>query len=128
MNREGGPTALAAALTGRIPAYGYHLDRNRFGDLKIIVQTELKGITDYATLGHFAGKTAQDRVPILTGVPPSVSQDELKYLSVAIACAGSVSHYHIVGITPEAPAEEAACGLNKIGPPDTFLFGPKELK
>ncbi len=28
-NREGGPSALAAALTGRTPAYGYHLDENR---------------------------------------------------------------------------------------------------
>ncbi len=127
-NREGGPTALAAALTGRIPAYGYHLDGNRYGCLKIIVQTELKGITDYATLGHFAGKIVQDRVPIFTGIPPSVSQDELKYLSGAIACAGSVSHYHVVGVTPEAPTEEAARGPNRIGPSDTFLFGPKELK
>ena len=28
-NREGGPSALAAALTGRTPAYGYHLDEGR---------------------------------------------------------------------------------------------------
>ncbi len=28
-NREGGPSALAAALTGRTPAYGFHLDENR---------------------------------------------------------------------------------------------------
>jgi predicted aconitase len=28
-NREGGPSALAAALTGRTPCYGLHLDENR---------------------------------------------------------------------------------------------------
>ena len=33
-NREGGPAALAAAIAGRVPAYGYHLDENRFMDSK----------------------------------------------------------------------------------------------
>ena len=127
-NREGGPTALAAALVGKIPAYGYHLDENRYARLKIIVNTELKGDTDYATLGYFAGRIAQDRVPIFSGLPPTVSQDELKYMSGAIACAGSVSHYHIVGVTPEAPTEAAACGPMRISSSDTFVFGPKELK
>ncbi len=30
-NFEGGPAALSAALTGRTPRYGYHLDRHRRG-------------------------------------------------------------------------------------------------
>ncbi len=127
-NREGGPTALAAGLTGRIPAYGYHLKENRSGTLKIVLKTELKGLTDYATLGHFAGKLAQDRVPVFTGIPSSVSADELKYLSGAIACAGSVSHFHAVGVTPEALTETAASVAARIGPSDTFVFGAKELR
>ena len=28
-NFEGGPSALAAAMTGRVPRYGYHLDEHR---------------------------------------------------------------------------------------------------
>ena len=30
-NFEGGPSALAAGLTGRTPRYGYHLDAHRAG-------------------------------------------------------------------------------------------------
>jgi predicted aconitase len=37
-NREGGPSALAAALTGRTPAYGYHLDANRRPTLHVLVE------------------------------------------------------------------------------------------
>src|SRR4030042_4379912 len=34
-NREGGPSALAAAITGRTPAYGLHLARNRQAGLGV---------------------------------------------------------------------------------------------
>jgi predicted aconitase len=127
-NREGGPTILASGLTGRTPAYGYHLDENRCGKLKIRVNAPLKGGTDYATLGYFAGRIAQDRVPILTGLSPFMSQDEIKCLGAALGTAGSVSHYHVVGVTPEAPTEKVASGSKQIGSSDTFEFGPKDLK
>jgi len=127
-NREGGPTGLAAGITGRTPAYGYHLDEKRHGNLKMIVRTELKGDTDYATLGYFVGTIAQDRVPIFTGIPHSVSRDELKCLGAALATSGSVAHYHVVGVTPEAPTEEAASGYKKISSSDTFEFNSKDLE
>jgi hypothetical protein len=127
-NREGGPTALAAGLTGRAPAYGYHLDENRRGQIKIRVDARLKGDSDYATLGYFGGKVAQNRVPIFTGIPPSVSQDELKCLGAALATSGSVAHFHVVGVTPEAATEEMAAGFTKIDSSDTFEFNLKELR
>jgi predicted aconitase len=127
-NREGGPTGLASGITGRTPAYGYHLDENRHGTLKIIVSTELKGDTDYATLGYFVGAIAQDRAPIFTGMDRSVSQDALKCLGAALATSGSVALYHVVGVTPEAPTEEVACGYKKISSSDTFEFNSKDLK
>ncbi len=127
-NREGGPTGLAAGITGRVPEYGNHLDTNRYGALKIIVNASMKGDTDYSTLGYFAGKIAQDRVPIFIGIPPYVTIDELKYLGAGLATSGSVSLYHAVSVTPEAPTEEVACGGKRIGSSDTFEFGPRELK
>ncbi|MFC2001129.1 aconitase X [Chloroflexota bacterium] len=127
-NREGGPSGLASAIAGRTPAYGYHLDENRYGTLKIMVNAELRGDTDYATLGCFTGRIAQDRVPIFTGIPDCVSRDELKCLGTALANAGSVAHYHVVGITHEAPTEEAASGSKIINSSNTFNFGPRELK
>jgi predicted aconitase len=127
-NREGGPSAIAAAIAGRTPAYGYHLDENRCGQLKIVNTADLKGDSDYATLGYFVGKIAVDRVPVITGISPSVTQDNLKCLGTPFAVTGSVSHYHVVGVTPEAPTEEEATGSRKIGPSDTVEFGEKEFR
>jgi len=127
-NREGGPSALAAAITGRTPACGYHLDENRRGQIEVINHVDLKCATDYATLGYFIGKIAGDRVPIIMGIPSSISQDEIKCFGAPLAVTGSISHYHIVGVTPEAPTEEAASGGKKIGPSDIFEFGERELK
>jgi predicted aconitase len=126
-NREGGPSALAAALTGRVPEYGYHLDRDRYGDLKFVITTTLQGISDYGTLGYFAGRIAEERVPVFVGLPRSTSWDELKQLGAAVATSGSAALFHAVGITPEASSEEVACGGRKIGDSQTFEFGKTEL-
>ncbi len=127
-NREGGPSALAAALTGRVPEHGFHLGQNRYGDLRILVNARLKGLHDYGTLGYFIGKIAEDKIPVLIGISPSVSLDELKLLGAAAATSGSVAMYHAVGVTPEASTEEAAFGPRKIKDLPTFEFGAKELR
>ena len=127
-NKESGLSALMAGITGRTPAYGYHLDDNRFGKLKIMVSVPLKGETDYATLGFFVGKVAQDRIPIFTGIPPSVSNHELKCLGAALATSGNVVHYHVVGVTPEASTEELASGFKKICSSDCIEVTLKEIK
>jgi predicted aconitase len=127
-NREGGPSALAAALTGRVPEYGYHLDQNRRGDLRVLVTARLRGSSDYGTLGYFIGKVAEDRVPVLTGIPPSVSCDELKLLGAAAATSGSVALFHVVGVTPEAPTEDIAFGPRMKRNRQTIEFGARELR
>jgi len=127
-NREGGPTAIAASITGRTPAYGYHLDENRYGQIRIVNTTQLKDDFDYATLGYFVGKIAVDRVPVITGISPYISQDNLKCLGTPFAVTGSVSHYHVVGVTPEAHTEEEATGNRKIGSSETVEFGEKEFR
>ena len=50
-NREGGPSALAAALTGKTPNYGLHLPENRRPTLTVQVQAALNGTHDFGTLG-----------------------------------------------------------------------------
>ncbi|MFC1592774.1 aconitase X [Candidatus Omnitrophota bacterium] len=127
-NREGAPGSIAAALTGKVPAYGYHLDQNRYGELEISVNTELNHFHDYGTLGWFVGKVAGDRVPVLTGITPSVSWDELKLLGAAAATSGGVALYHVVGVTPEAPTKEAAFGNNMSKDWPRFEFREKQLR
>jgi len=97
-NREGGPSALAAALIGKTPNYGYHLDENRIPSLAISVEGELSG-TDYGALGCIAGRIAGARVPVfsLESVP---TDDERKALGAAMAASGAVALYYIEGLPP----------------------------
>jgi len=127
-NREGAPSSLAAALTGRVPAYGYHLDENRHGEMKIRITAKLQDLTDYGTLGYFVGNVAEDKIPVLVGMPANITSNELKIMGAAMATSGSIALYHAVGITPEAPTEEAAFGGRKATESLTIEFGDKELR
>jgi predicted aconitase len=124
-NREGGPTALASAITGLTPAYGFHLDENRKGQLLVNLNVPIKGFYDYGNLGYHVGKIAADRVPVFTGISPEVTWDELKILGAALASSGAVALYHIVGVSPETPTLEAA--FDGLKPSETYEIGQKEL-
>jgi len=110
-NREGGPSALAAAVTGRVPAYGYHLDENRKATCHIKVERRPNTDREWAILGYYVGSVASKDVPVLTGmedINPTI--ENLKAISAAVASSGAVALFHIVGITPEAPTLEAVLG------------------
>jgi predicted aconitase len=101
-NREGGPSALAAALTGRTPAYGLHLDRNRQAGLIVDVYCPLTFSADYSALGYLVGPTARNEVPYFRfHAGPRPGLDELKALGAAMAASGAVALYHVQGVTPE---------------------------
>ncbi len=110
-NREGGPSALAAAITGRTPAYGLHLDKNRQANLIVEVSCRLASAADYSALGHIVGQAAKDRVPYFrfnSGLQPGL--DELKALGAAMAASGAVALFHVEGVTPEARSGEVLAG------------------
>src|SRR5512145_2017770 len=50
-NREGGPSALAAALTGLTPEYGLHLDESRIPGVTVVIQAALHETSDFGALG-----------------------------------------------------------------------------
>ena len=50
-NFEGGPSALAAALTGRTPRYGYHLDEHRRATWYFRVAAEPADLSEWGALG-----------------------------------------------------------------------------
>jgi predicted aconitase len=107
-NREGGPTAIASAILGKTVRTGLHLDENRAGTLLVRVEKPLSGTTAYGSLGYYVGGIVKDGIPVFEGIPASVTPDELKMLSAALATAGSVAMFHIVGVTPEAPTRSQA--------------------
>jgi predicted aconitase len=101
-NREGGPSALAAAIIGKTPCYGLHLDKNREPQMVIDVHADTSNwtIADYGALGYHAGKLVGNRIPYFRGITPGA--DSLKAIGAAMAATGAVALYHVEGITPEA--------------------------
>ena len=101
-NREGGPTALAAALVGKTPFYGLHLVENRRPT--VVVEVEGAPATPdggwYGALGVLAGREVGTGRPFFRGIRPT--RDGLKSLGAAMAATGAVALFHVDRITPEA--------------------------
>jgi len=101
-NREGGPAALAAALVGKTPCYGLHLDKNRRPGVVIEIKSDETywDIARYGALGYHTGKLVGNKIPYFQGIAPD--HDQMKALGAAMAATGAVALYHIHDITPEA--------------------------
>jgi predicted aconitase len=103
-NFEGGPSALAAGITGRTPRYGYHLDRHRTATLRIRADWTPRSLNDWGALGGVIGRLAGNywTVPVVEGLEAAPTSDQLKHFGAAMASFGSSALFHLVGITPEA--------------------------
>lgn len=88
-NREGGPSALAAAVIGKTAEYGLHLDENRLPRIRIDVKEIPDGMIPL--VGYLVGKLAGKRVPLVDGL--RLSRDEHKSFGAAMAATGAVSMY-----------------------------------
>ena len=101
-NREGGPSALAAAIIGKTPEYGLHLTKERKPEIVIDVEGVPvdREIANYGAIGFHAGKAVGNRIPIFRGLRPT--KDQQKALGAAMAASGAVALFHVEGITPEA--------------------------
>jgi predicted aconitase len=111
-NFESGPAALAAAMTGRTPEYGFHLDKFRRGTLLVELKAALDDLADWGAVGKLVGEAHQDyfAVPVFHGYRRTPLADELKQLGAALASYGSMAMFHFVGVTPEAPSIKVAMG------------------
>ncbi len=114
-NFEGGPSALAAGLTGRTPRYGFHLPDQRRATLHIRVDLAPASLNEWGALGGVIGRMAGNywAVPAIEGIEAVPRSDELKHFGAAMASFGSVALFHIAGLTPEAQRlrDIAAAGL-----------------
>ena len=112
-NREGGPSALAAALLGKTPNYGLHLDEKRKPHFLIDVRASLKTDSDFGALGWHIGKIVKDKIPYFKGLPNSTTTDNLKALGAAMAASGAVALYYAEELTPEAHLQDTK-GLEEV--------------
>lgn len=123
-NREGGPSALAAALTGVTPEYGYHLDEERQPTLTVDVQVILErdrsgsATQQFGALGKLIGEHLQTLgvrpVPFIRGIPQA-SMEELKAFCASLATYGGAALFHMEGITPEASKFSAPEQIVQVG-------------
>lgn len=111
-NYEGGPSALAAGLTGRTPRYGLHLDCHRRATRRFVVDVPPTELTDWGVLGAVIGRHAGSywEVPVIEGIDSAPTSDDLKHFGAAMASYGSIPLFHMVGVTPEAPSLAAVGG------------------
>jgi hypothetical protein len=113
-NREGGPSAIAAAVVGRTARYGYHLDGNRRASTIVEVRCPVRSVADFGALSYTVGKAVGSGVPwfadLARWLPPLPADltlggpagDRLKTLGAGLAAYGAVAVYHVAGYTPEA--------------------------
>lgn len=109
-NREGGPSALAAALTGVTPEYGFHLETNRKPGITFKIESKIQHTHEFGALGKAIGtkleKLDTKPVPYLTGIT-GVTLEELKSFCASLATYGGAAMFHMQGITPEASQFQA---------------------
>jgi predicted aconitase len=98
-NREGGPSALAAAFVGKTPCYGLHLDENRAPDIHVQVNAKMTKLSDWGALGYSIGKKAPNKIPYITGLQDA-EVDELKSFCASVVTYGSKPIFYMKGITP----------------------------
>src|ERR1700689_5526097 len=103
-NFEGGPSALAAGLTGRTPRYGFHLPEMRRASLRIRVDFTPTTLNGWGALGGVIGRIAGNywAVPVIEGIEGAPRSDQLKHFGASMASFGSIALFHLLGLTPEA--------------------------
>jgi predicted aconitase len=104
-NREGGPSALASALTGKTAEYGLHLDENRQAELTIVVEAQISETFRFGALGKVIGDGAEGKIVYIKGIPKA-SVEELKSFCASVATYGGIPMFHMEGITPECKSTQ----------------------
>jgi len=121
-NFEGGPSALAAALTGRTPRFGYHLGEARRATRRFRLATSPRDLSEWGALGGIIGEACGSywEVPLIEGLAAAPGSDALKHFGAALASFGSVALFHLPGITAEEAVFAGA-------PPEAAPIGPSDI-
>jgi predicted aconitase len=120
-NFEGGPSALAAGLTGRTPRYGYHLDQCRGTTRHFRLAAQPRDLSEWGALGGIVGRECGSywEVPLIEGIAESLGaapgSDALKHFGAALASYGSVALFHMPGVTAEWPLPNPQVGEGRAG-------------
>jgi len=101
---RGGIFTRFSAVCGKYPETGYMRKENRKGTHLFEIDLErdaLSSFMDYNLLGIHVGSIVGSEVPVMDGFHPT-KQDNIIGMGATLATSGSVSLYHIPGVTAEA--------------------------
>ena len=105
---------IAAAIVGRAPFVGLHTYEGRRATVVLEIASLPTAFAEddlsYQLIGHVMGRKAGADVPVLVGLSPSATPENLRSVSATGASSGGVALYHAVGLTPEAATLEIATG------------------
>ncbi|MFQ6074262.1 MAG: aconitase X catalytic domain-containing protein, partial [Candidatus Bathyarchaeia archaeon] len=114
-NREGSPSALAAALAGKTPNYGIHQAENRQPSVLVKVEAQIRNEAEYGALGIYLGKLLRDKIPVFESLPKQCSEDGLKNLGAGLASSGMTAMFY----RNQRPEKERL---------ETMLIEPRDIK
>lgn len=123
-NREGGPSALLAAIVGRTPYYGNHIPENRLADIRFNVDYDFSNEAEIGALGYFVGQIVNDKKPYFK-LNSNPGRNNLKTLGAALASSGAVSLYHVENVTPEAERVKNDNSFNEL---ETITITENDIK
>ena len=117
-NREGGPSALAAAIVGRTARYGYHLNENRRANWIVEIRCPVRSVADFGALSYMVGKAVGNGVPWFADLtPPAPLPSEGRGEAIAPPLAGEgLGERCAPYLTPPAPLPYEGRG-EAISPP-----------
>ena len=111
-NREGAQGALASAIIGKTPYYGYHLDENRKATHIVELDSQLisnfnGGESFYGALGYLVGKVVKNGIPYFENLYKlNLNNDDLKSLGAVMAASGGIALYHAKNLTAECKVKD----------------------
>jgi predicted aconitase len=76
---------------------------------------------DLNAIGYYAGRVAEEYIPVCSGFPLTMTATKLEYLCVPLAVSAGIPMMHVVGVTPEATTLERAFQGRK--PEKTITIG-----
>lgn len=98
-NREGGPLALMAAITGRTYYYGLHIDENRVPSKAYIYRGKRLDEARAGVLGEIVALEHREENPPLIDIG-GIGETPLRELLAALGAAGNIGMAVIPGVTP----------------------------
>ena len=109
-NADGIEAAFWSSICGRTPYWGYHVEANRHGTHLFHIEADLSTEQSWEVLGAAVGRKMPPTggVPVLVGDFSGVDFVKLKLFMVSMSISSNCRMCHIVGVTPEAPTQEAA--------------------